>query len=72
MQNQPEYFSVFGSGSGEARRRGLREFGRSGAWRSVAGMWCVTFLLFTLGAGLTRAVGSAQAGPWFIQLYLGH
>jgi len=72
MQNQPEYYSVFGSGNGDARRLGLREFGRSGVWRSVALMWCATILVLTMGAGVTYVARSAQAGASFIHLYLGH
>jgi hypothetical protein len=57
MQNQPKH-----SGNGETQSQSLR---------SVAGVWCVTLLILTMGAGLTHVVGSAQAGASSIHLHLG-
>ena len=72
MRDQPENFSVFGSGNGEARREGMQEFRRSGGWRHVGQMWGASLLVLALGTGLIQVVGNAQAGGSLLWLFLGH
>jgi hypothetical protein len=71
MHNEPEYFSVYGSGYSAERQQGFEEFRKSIGWRAVAQVWGVTLIALTLGAAVTHVAGSAHAGAAFMQRVVG-